>query len=58
MIFNKKVRRKDPKTEKYHIIKINEGDNTDKTFFRENLQKYCKYPRDEEEQSKKSSEER
>jgi len=46
------------KTEKFHIIKLNEEDNPDLRVFREIIQKYWKSPREEVEQAKKWSEER
>ncbi|MHA1241789.1 MAG: hypothetical protein ACTSQU_13555 [Promethearchaeota archaeon] len=46
------------KTEKFHIIKLNEGDNPDLAVFREIVQKYWKSTREEVEQAKKWSEER
>ncbi len=41
------------KTEKFHIIKLNEEDNPDLTIFREIVQKYWKSPQEEIEQTKK-----
>ncbi|MBY9014344.1 MAG: hypothetical protein KGD68_01500 [Candidatus Lokiarchaeota archaeon] len=41
------------KTEKFHIIKLNEVDNPDLTIFREIVQKYWKSPQEEVEQAKK-----
>ena len=41
------------KTEKFHIIKLNEIDNPDLTIFREIVQKYWKSPQEEVEQAKK-----
>ena len=46
------------KTEKFHIVKLNEEDNPDLTVFREIVQKYWKSPQEEVEQAKKWSEER
>ena len=45
------------KTEKFHIVKLNEEDNPDLTVFREIVQKYWKSPQEEVEQAKKWSEE-
>lgn len=41
------------KTEKFHIIKLNEEDNPDLTIFREIIQKYWKSPQEEVEQANK-----
>ncbi len=41
------------KTEKFHIIKLNEKDNPDLTVFREIVQKYWKSPQEEVEQANK-----
>ncbi|MBY8978812.1 MAG: hypothetical protein KGD72_00345 [Candidatus Lokiarchaeota archaeon] len=41
------------KTEKFHIIKLNEEDNPDLIIFREIVQKYWKSPQEEVEQAKK-----
>ena len=41
------------KTEKFHIIKLNEEDNPDLIVFREIVQKYWKSPQEEVEQAKK-----
>lgn len=46
------------KTEKFHIIKLNQEDNPDLQVFREIIQKYWKSPREEADQAKKWSEER
>ncbi len=46
------------KTEKFHILNLNEEDNPDLRVFREIIQKYWKSPREEVEQAKKWSEER
>ncbi|MBY9012177.1 MAG: hypothetical protein KGD70_07375, partial [Candidatus Lokiarchaeota archaeon] len=46
------------KTEKFHIVKLNEEDNPDLNIFREIVQKYWKSPQEEVEQAKKWSEER
>jgi hypothetical protein len=46
------------KTEKFHIVKLNEEDNPDLTVFREIVQRYWKSPQEEVEQAKKWSEER
>ncbi len=46
------------KTEKFHIVKLNEEDNPDLTVFREIVQKYWKSPQEEVEQAKKWSEEK
>jgi hypothetical protein len=45
------------KTEKFHIIKLNEEDNPDLAVFREIVQKYWKSPLEEKEKIKKWSEE-
>jgi len=45
------------KTEKFHIVKLNEEDNPDLTVFREIVQKYWKSPLEEKEKVKKWSEE-
>lgn len=45
------------KTEKFHIVKLNEEDNPDLTVFREIVQKYWKSPLEEKEKIKKWSEE-
>ena len=41
------------KTEKFHIIKLNEDDNPDLAIFREIVQKYWKSPQEEVEQANK-----
>jgi hypothetical protein len=41
------------KTEKFHIIKLNEKDNPDLIIFREIIQKYWKSPQEEVEHAKK-----
>jgi len=41
------------KTEKFHIIKLNEEDNPDLTIFREIVQKYWKSPKEEVEHANK-----
>ena len=41
------------KTEKFHIIKLNEEDNPDLTIFREIVQKYWKSPQEEVDQANK-----
>ena len=41
------------KTEKFHIIKLNEEDNPDLIIFREIVQKYWKSPQEEVEQANK-----
>ncbi|HUW89114.1 MAG TPA: hypothetical protein VMV43_01195 [Candidatus Nanopelagicaceae bacterium] len=41
------------KTEKFHIIKLNEEDNPDLIIFREIIQKYWKSPQEEVEQANK-----
>ncbi len=46
------------KTEKFHIIKLNEEDNPDLTVFKEIVQKYWKSPQEEVKQAKKWSEEK
>ena len=46
------------KTEKFHIVKLNEEDNPDLNIFREIVQKYWKSPQEEVEQAQKWSEER
>ncbi len=46
------------KTKKFHIIKLNKGDNPDLGVFREIIQKYWRSPQEEVEQAKKWSEER
>ena len=45
------------KTERFHIIKLNDRDNPDLKVFREIVQKYWKSPQEEIEQAKKWSEE-
>jgi len=45
------------KTEKFHIVKLNEEDNPDLTVFREIVQKYWKSPLEQKEKIKKWSEE-
>jgi len=45
------------KTEKFHIVKLNEKDNPDLTVFREIVQRYWKSPLEEKEKIKKWSEE-
>ena len=45
------------KTEKFHIIKLNEEDNPDLTIFKEIVQKYWKSPLEQKEKIKKWSEE-
>ncbi len=46
------------KTEKFHIVKLNEEDNPDLTVFKEIVQKYWKSPQEEVKQAKKWSEEK
>ena len=46
------------KTEKFHIVRLNEEDNPDLRVFREIIQKYWKSPQEEAEQVKKWSIER
>ncbi len=46
------------KTKKFHIIKLNQGDNPDLGIFREIIQKYWRSPQEEVEHAKKWSEER
>jgi hypothetical protein len=46
------------KTEKFHIIKLNEKDNPDLKVFREIIQKHWKSPQEEVEQANKWSKER
>jgi hypothetical protein len=46
------------KTEKFHIITLNEEDNPDLRVFREIIKKYWKSPREEVELAKKWSEEK
>ncbi len=45
------------KTEKFHIVKLNEEDNPDLTVFREIVHKYWKSPLEEKEKIKKWREE-
>ena len=45
------------KTEKFHIVKLNEEDNPDLAIFREIVQKYWKSPLEEKDEIKKWSEE-
>ena len=45
------------KTEKFHIVKLNEEDNPNLAIFREIVQKYWKSPLEEKEKVKKWSEE-
>jgi len=45
------------KTEKFHIIKLNEENNPDLRVFREIIQNYWKSPQEEVEQAKKWSDE-
>jgi len=46
------------KTEKFHIVKLNEEDNPNLIIFREIVQKYWKSPQEEVKQAKKWSEEK